>query len=231
VVIDRTFPIAIRTETVATFCGVPTLSSLLTFGVASIVLLLIPGPAVTYIVNRSVSDGRAVAFASVAGIEVGNFMHVIAATVGLSAVLATSATAFTVVKWLGAGYLIVVGIKTLLTRPEKLQSEAVRTSYRRAFTQGVVINTLNPKVALFFLSFLPQFIDPDRGPTWTQSLVLGSLFVLLGFITDGAWAFLASAVRGALLRGRAMPFIRRYVSGSMFVALGIVAARAQRAAA
>jgi threonine/homoserine/homoserine lactone efflux protein len=91
------------------------------------------------------------------------------------------------------------------------------------------VNTLNPKVALFFLSFLPQFIDPDRGPTWTQSLVLGTVFVLLGILTDGAWAVVASSVRGALLRGRAMPFIRRYVSGATFVGLGIVAARARRA--
>lgn len=207
----------------------PTLASLLAFGAASVVLLLIPGPAVTYIVNRSVVDGRSIAFAAVAGLELGNFMHVIAATIGLSAVLATSATAFSIVKWLGAGYLIAVGIKTLLTRPDRLSGVTIQTTHRRAFTQGVIVNTLNPKVALFFLSFLPQFIDPDRGPAWSQSLVLGALFVLLGLITDGAWAFLASAVRGALLRGRAMPFIRRYVSGSMFVVLGLVAARAQRA--
>jgi threonine/homoserine/homoserine lactone efflux protein len=207
---------------------VPTLDSLLAFTVASIVLLLIPGPAVTYIVNRSVSDGRGVAFASVAGIELGNFMHVIAATIGLSAVLATSAAAFNVVKWLGAAYLIGVGIKTLLTRPDRLSADATRTSYERAFLQGVVIATLNPKVALFFLSFLPQFIDPDRGPAWAQSLVLGTVFVFLGAITDGAWALVASAARGALLRGRAMPFIRRYVSGSIFVTLGVIAARAQR---
>ena len=206
----------------------PTLDSLFAFTAASIVLLLIPGPAVTYIVNRSVTDGRAVAFASVAGIELGNFLHVIAATIGLSAVLATSAAAFNVVKWLGAAYLIGVGIKTLLTRPEALSSDTTRTSYRRAFGQGVLIATLNPKVALFVLSFLPQFIDPDRGPAWIQSLLLGSLFVLLGTITDGTWAFVASAARNALLRGRAMPFIRRYVSGSTFVALGLIAARAQR---
>jgi threonine/homoserine/homoserine lactone efflux protein len=207
---------------------VPTLANLLTFGAASIVLLVIPGPAVTYIVNRSVVDGRSIAFAAVAGLELGNFMHVIAATIGLSAVLATSATAFSVVKWLGAGYLIAVGIKTLLTRPDRMSGVTIQTTPRRVFTQGVIVNTLNPKVALFFLSFLPQFIDPDRGPAWSQSLVLGSLFVVLGLITDGAWAFLASAVRGALLRGKAMPFIRRYVSGSMFVVLGLVAARAQR---
>jgi threonine/homoserine/homoserine lactone efflux protein len=124
---------------------VPTLDTLLAFSAASIVLLLIPGPAVTYIVNRSVSNGRSVALASVAGIELGNFMHVIAATIGLSAVLATSATAFNVVKWLGAAYLITVGVKTLLTRPERLTAETVRTSYRRAFVQGVVIATLNPR--------------------------------------------------------------------------------------
>jgi threonine/homoserine/homoserine lactone efflux protein len=201
---------------------------MLAFAAASIVLLLIPGPAVTYIVNRSVSSGRSVALASVAGVELGNFVHVLAATVGLSAVLATSATAFNVVKWLGAAYLIGVGLKTLLTRPEKLSADAPRTSYRRAFTQGVVIATLNPKVALFFLSFLPQFIDPDRGPAWVQSLVLGTMFVILGTITDATWALVASGVREALLRGRAMPFIRRYVSGSIFIGLGVIAARAQR---
>lgn len=209
----------------------PTLATLLAFGAASVVLLVIPGPAVTYIVNRSVVDGRAIALAAVAGLELGNFMHVIAATIGLSAVLATSATAFSVVKWLGAGYLVMVGIKTLLTRPDRTSGVTSQTTPRRAFTQGVIVNTLNPKVALFFLSFLPQFIDPTRGPAWTQALALGTLFAVLGCITDGTWAFVASAVRGALLRGRAMPIIRRYVSGSMFVGLGVIAARAQRATA
>jgi threonine/homoserine/homoserine lactone efflux protein len=153
---------------------------------------------------------------------------VLAATVGLSAILATSAAAFNVVKWLGAAYLIGVGIKTLLTRPEKLDNGPAGTSYRRAFTQGFVIATLNPKVALFFLSFLPQFIDPERGAAWVQSLVLGTMFVLIGGITDSTWALVASAVRESLLRGRAMPFIRRYVSGSIFVGLGVIAAGAQR---
>jgi threonine/homoserine/homoserine lactone efflux protein len=194
------------------------------------VLLLIPGPAVTYIVNRSISDGRAVAMASVAGLELGSFAHVIAATVGLSAVLATSATAFTIVKWLGAAYLVGVGIRTLLTNPEQLSSEVDRTTFRRAFTQGLIVNTLNPKVALFFLSYLPQFIDTDRGAAWSQALVLGGLFTALGVVVDGAWALLASAARELFVRGRAHLFVRRWVSGSTFVALGLVAARAQRAA-
>jgi len=201
---------------------------MLAFGIASVVLLAIPGPAVTYVVNRSVADGRAIALASVAGLELGNFMHVVAATVGLSAVLASSAAAFSIVKWIGAGYLIAIGVKTLLTNPDRISGLTIQTTYRRAFTQGVVVNMLNPKVALFFLSFLPQFIDPDRGPTWAQALALGSLFTLLGLLTDGTWALASGAVRPMLLGGKAMPIVRRYVSGSTFVALGLVAARAQR---
>lgn len=207
----------------------PTADSLLAFAIASVVLLCIPGPAVAYIVNRAVVDGRSTAFASVAGLEIGSFVHVVAATAGLSAILATSATAFSVVKWLGAGYLVVVGLRTLATRPPTLGSGGVSVSRRRAFTQGVIVNALNPKVALFFLSFLPQFIDPDRGPAWAQSLALGAMFTGLGFVIDGGWATLAGSVRHLLMRGRAQAVVRRYVSGSMFVALGLVAARAHQA--
>ncbi len=206
----------------------PSLDSFVAFGIASIVLLLIPGPAVTYIVNRSVASGRAIAFASVAGLELGNFMHVVAATVGLSAVLATSATAFSVVKWLGAVYLIGVGVRTLLTKQVSTPGGSRDVSYRRAFTQGVIVNTLNPKVALFFLSLLPQFIEPARGAAWSQALVLGAMFTVLGILIDGTWALLASAVRDVLLTGRSLPFIRRWVSGSMFIGLGLFAASARR---
>lgn len=205
----------------------PTPDALVTFALASIVLFCIPGPAVAYIVNRAIVDGRPTAFASVAGLELGNLVHVVAATAGLSAILATSATAFSIVKWLGAGYLVLVGLRTLVHRPPTLGSGGVSITRRRAFLQGTVVNTLNPKVALFFLSFLPQFIEPDRGPAWTQSLVLGAIFVTLGCLMDGLWAVLAGSVRHLLVRGRAQAFVRRYVSGTMFVGLGIVAARAQ----
>ena len=208
---------------------VPSPDALLAFAIASIVLFLVPGPAVAYIVNRAVVDGRATAFASVAGLELGNFVHVLAATAGLSAILATSATAFTIVKWLGAGYLVLVGLKTLTSRPPTLGSGGLSITRRRAFVQGVVVNTLNPKVALFFLSFLPQFVRPDRGPAWSQALVLGAVFVVLGCLMDGAWAVLADTVRHLLVRGRTQAFVRRYVSGTMFVGLGIVAARAHQA--
>lgn len=207
----------------------PAPDALLAFAIASIALLVLPGPAVAYIVNRAVVDGRSTAFASVAGLELGSFVHVVAATAGLSAILATSATAFTIVKWIGAGYLVAVGIRTLATRPPTLGSGGVSITRRRAFVQGVLVNALNPKVALFFLSFLPQFIDPERGPAWVQSLVLGTLFTVLGFVVDGLWAVTAGSVRHLLVRGRAQAFVRRYVSGSVFLGLGVVAARAHRA--
>ena len=202
----------------------PDIGSIITFGIASIALLLIPGPAVIYILNRSVSDGREVGLAAVAGLELGNFMHVIAASAGLSAVLATSATAFNTVKWLGAGYLVFVGVRTLLTRPAAVSGDSTSVSLKRSFTQGVVVNTLNPKVALFFLSYLPQFIDADKGAAWSQALVLGTVFVLIGCCTDGMYALTASALRTKLLTGRTLPIVQRYVAGTVFVALGVMAA-------
>ena len=206
----------------------PSIESLLAFGIASLALLVIPGPAVLYIINRSVADGRNVALAAVAGLEIGNFMHVIAATVGLSAVIATSAAAFSAVKWIGAGYLIYIGIRTLATKPQAVNQLNDPMSRRRAFTQGIVVNTFNPKVALFFLSFLPQFIDANRGSAALQSLVLGSTFVVLGCISDSLFAILASALRGTLLRGKSLPFVQRYVAGSVFIALGAIASTTRR---
>lgn len=206
----------------------PALDSLVTFAVASLALLLIPGPAVLYIINRSVSDGRNVAIAAVAGLEIGNFVHVVAATVGLSAVIATSATAFNVVKWIGAGYLVYIGVRTLVRRPAEMNATVAGASLKRSFTQGIVVNIFNPKVALFFLSFLPQFIDADRGSAALQSLVLGSTFVLIGIITDMTYALTASALRDKLLRGKSLPLIQRYISGTIFIALGVFAGSTSR---
>ena len=206
----------------------PSIESLIAFGIASLALLVIPGPAVLYIINRSVTDGRNVALAAVAGLEIGNFMHVIAATVGLSAVIAASATAFLIVKWIGAGYLVYIGIRTLVKRPQAVTQASDQMTRRRAFTQGIVVNTFNPKVALFFLSFLPQFIDADRGSAALQSLILGTTFVILGSVSDSLFAMLASALRGTLLRGKSLPFVQRYVAGTVFIALGAIASSTRR---
>jgi threonine/homoserine/homoserine lactone efflux protein len=155
-------------------------------------------------------------------------MHVIAATVGLSAVIAASATAFGVVKWIGAGYLIYIGLRTVSRKPASFNQEQKSLPRRKSFTQGIVVNTFNPKVALFFLSFLPQFIDTEKGSAALQSLILGSLFVAIGLCTDGLYAFLASALRSTLLRGKSLPFVQRYVAGSVFVLLGVIAASTKR---
>lgn len=207
----------------------PAAESLLSFAAASFVLLIIPGPAVLYIVNRSMSDGRSIALASVAGLEIGNLTHAAAATAGLSAVIAASATAFGVIKWAGAMYLVGVGLTTLFRRPDQVVLTVAHLPKRRAFTQGVIVNVLNPKVALFFLSYLPQFVDQTRGPAWSQALTLGILFVVIGCVTDSIWAIATSRLRDVLLRGRSLLFVQRWVSGSVFVALGVLAARAHRA--
>ncbi|MEO6156667.1 MAG: LysE family translocator [Ilumatobacteraceae bacterium] len=202
----------------------PGFGTLAAFAAAAVALMLVPGPAVLYVLNRSVSDGRRVGLAAVGGLELGNLMHALAAAAGLSAVLATSATAFNTVKWLGAGYLVYVGIRTLRRPPLPIDITQPGITTRRAFAQGVVVNVLNPKVALFFLSFLPQFVHPADGRVGTQVLVLGLVFVGIGCITDTMYSFVASGLRNILLSGRTLPFVRRYVAGAVFVGLGLLAA-------
>jgi len=204
----------------------PSIATIAAFAGASIILLLIPGPAVLYIVNRSVSDGREAGLAAVLGLTLGNLAHALAAAAGLSAILATSAVAFSTVKWLGAGYLVYVGIRTLMRVPTAINPDQPGISVQRSFTQGIVVNVLNPKVALFFLSFLPQFIHLESGRPALQALVLGLVFVGIGFVTDGTYSLIASSLRTALLRGKTLPFVQRWVAGTVFIGLGLVAATA-----
>ena len=200
-------------------------STLALFLVAALALLVVPGPSVLYIVARGIDQGRLAALASALGVGTGSLVHVAAATLGLSALLASSAAAFAIVKYLGAAYLIGLGIKTLLTRKETGRA-TVRAprSLRRIYSQGVVVQVLNPKVALFFLAFLPQFIDPARGSVAVQTLLFGGLLVGMGVFTDGGYALLAGSA-GAWLAGNAR-FLRaqRYVAGSVYLGLGITTA-------
>ena len=202
----------------------PTTSTFLAFALASLALLLIPGPAVLYILNRSVSDGRRIGLAAVGGLELGNAVHALAAALGLSAVLATSAIAFNAVKWIGVAYLIFTGVRILRHPPKVVSEQATGHSASKAFRQGIVVNVFNPKVALFFLSFLPQFLDPKRGHATLQALTLGVMFVLIGCVTDSAYSLVASSLRAVLLRGKGLPFMQRYVAGTVFIGLGLVAA-------
>lgn len=204
----------------------PAGSTILAFAGATIALLLIPGPAVIYIVNRSVSDGREVGLASVAGLEIGDAIQVLFAALGLSAVLATSATAFTAVKWAGAAYLVYLGVRTLLRSPDPIGTEQSGVTARQALRQGIVVNALNPKTALFFLSIFPHFIDPDLGSHVAQSLALGAVFLVLATTFNGSYALIASSLRHVIARGSVLPFVQRYVAGSVFIVLGVLAATA-----
>jgi threonine/homoserine/homoserine lactone efflux protein len=201
----------------------PDPSRLALFFGAALLLLVVPGPAVLYVVTHSVSQGRRAGLASVAGITTGTLVHIVAATIGLSALLASSALAFEVVRYLGAAYLIVIGIRRLAGFERAERGRTIR-SHARLYRQGIVVNVLNPKTALFFLAFLPQFVDPSRGAAWTQILVLGLLFAGLGFLSDGTWALVAGTLGERLRRSARFPQVQRYVSGSIFVGLGAVAA-------
>ena len=198
------------------------------FLLAALILLLTPGPAVLYIVARSMDQGRLAGFVSVLSIEVGNSFHVLAATLGLSAILLSSALAFTIVKYLGAAYLIYLGIRRLLTRDDGHEIARLQhQSLRRIFSQGVVVAALNPKTALFFLAFLPQFVDPSSGSVTLQLLTLGGLFVMMAIVTDGTYALLASTAGGWLKRNRSFLRTERYVVGSVYIGLGVTAALAE----
>ena len=199
------------------------------FALASAALIAVPGPAVIYIITRSIHQGRRAGVASVLGIEVGALVHVAAAAVGLSALLASSAIAFSVVKYAGAAYLIGLGLWTLCTRHGDAEAAlGVDLRLRRVFAQGVLVNAFNPKVALFFLAFLPQFVDPDAAHPALQIGLLGLVFVAIAFTLDLGWALTADAAGGLLRRSRSFLRAQRYVSGGVYVALGVATAFAGR---
>jgi threonine/homoserine/homoserine lactone efflux protein len=208
---------------------VPSSGTLALFALAALALIVVPGPAVLYIVAQSIDRGRLAGVVSALGVAVGGLVHVTAAGVGLSAVLVSSATAFTVVKLVGAAYLIGLGLHALLRRREPApDGPPAERRLRRSFAQGVVVNVLNPKTALFFLAFLPQFVDRDAGSVGSQILVLGLLFVVLAVLSDALWALAAGTASQHLRGSRRFLAVQRYVSGTVFVGLGTLAAVAKR---
>jgi threonine/homoserine/homoserine lactone efflux protein len=206
--------------------AIPDAARLELFVVAASVLLLIPGPAVLYIVGRSVEQGRRAGLVSVLGIHAATLVHILAAVAGLSAVLASSALAFSAVKYAGAAYLIWLGMRKLLGPTGVAEGNAVLPidGHRRLFRDGFVVNLLNPKTAIFFLAFLPQFVDLSRGHAPTQIAFLGLTFMTLGLVSDCCYALLAGAAGGWLKRSRAWARCERYVSGLLMIGLGMTAA-------
>jgi len=200
-------------------------SSLLLFVTGAAILLVIPGPAVFYIVSRSVGHGRAAGLVSAMGIAAGTLFHLAAATLGLSALLASSALAFQFVKYLGAAYLVYLGIRVLRS-DVTLALEATNGERQLAqiFGHGVLVNLLNPKTALFFLAFLPQFVEPARGHATLQIFQLGVLFALMGWCSDSMWALLAGTVAERIRGSVRLRRTQRNLSGGALIALGLATA-------
>jgi threonine/homoserine/homoserine lactone efflux protein len=200
------------------------------FVAAALALLLVPGPAVIYVVARSVEGGRLTGLVSVLGVELGTLLHVVFAAAGLSAIVVSSAVAFSVVKWLGAAYLVWLGLRQILGRDggdQEAPPSGSGENRLRVFSQSVLVQVLNPKVALFFLAFLPQFVDPSRSAAWTQVVVLGTTLATLGLFTDGLYALLGGTAGEWIRKHRAgagLRRARRYVTGGVYIALGAVAA-------
>ncbi len=200
-------------------------TTLYLFIIAASVLVFVPGPNTLYIIARSVQQGRLAGFVSAIGVEIGTLVHIAAAAIGLSALLLSSAVAFNIVKYAGAAYLIYLGVKTLLTREKIAEADVPEEkSLLHTFYQGVLVNVLNPKTALFFTAFLPQFINVKNDFVAGQIFSLGAIIVVLGIVSGSTYTLLAGSF-GNLFRGN-LRFLRaqRYFAGSVYIGLGAATA-------
>ena len=203
----------------------PDSSKLSLFLGVALILVFMPGPNTLYIIARSIQQGRKAGIVSSLGVQVGTIVHIGAAAFGLSALLMSSAVAFNVVKYAGAAYLIFLGVKTLLVKKESESTlEIQKVKLSRVFYQGAVVNLLNPKTALFFFAFLPQFIDTSRGNVAMQISLLGIILMCFGSLSDSIYALAAGGI-GNWLRGNTK-FLRaqRYFAGSVYIGLGAATA-------
>ncbi|MGI8533720.1 MAG: LysE family translocator [Candidatus Limnocylindrales bacterium] len=204
----------------------PELHTVALFAAAAFALIVVPGPNMIYILTRGIGDGRRAALVSAVGVEVGTLVHILAAAVGVSALIAASSLAFDIVRLFGAAYLIYLGVRAIFAKEAVFGLGGSRSSATTwiVFRQGVLVNVLNPKVALFFLAFLPQFIDPMRGPAATQILALGVIFFAIALAMDILYAMASGSV-GSFLRRRPQ-YLRwqRYLTGSVYIGLGLSAA-------
>jgi threonine/homoserine/homoserine lactone efflux protein len=204
---------------------VPSLSAYAVFLATALAILLVPGPAVLYVVTRSIEMGRAGGIASVAGITTATAAYVVLATAGLSSLVIASAAAFDVVKYAGAAYLVVLGVRRLLGRglDDEAQEPVPRTR-RRAYSQGFFVNLTNPKMIVFVFALLPQFVDPKASRPWLQTLVLGLSFTVLAFLSDCAYALAAGSLAERMRGTNTIAWVQRWVGGSVLVGLGLLSA-------
>ena len=205
----------------------PDAATLAVFCAATLALLVVSGPAVLYIVTQSVDHGRRAGLVSVLGVSTGGLVHVAAAALGLSSLLLSSATAFEVVKYAGAAYLVFLGVRRLLGKGDDAEEPGAERSSGDVFRRGMLVQILNPKTALFFFAFLPQFVDTDGAPIALQLLLLGAVFSVLALLSDGAYAFAAGTLAERLRGSRTFKGIQRWLSGTVLVGLGALAARSR----
>src|SRR2546425_7300980 len=196
------------------------------FMLAALVLVAIPGPDVLYITARGMDQGRLAGLTSAWSAAFGGLVLTFAAALGLATILESSALAFSTVKYLGAGYLIYLGVRRLIQRHDPLTTrvKTARGSLRRVFAQGFLIAVLNPKTALFFVAFLPQFVNPGNGSIALQLVVLGVIFVAIGLCTDTCYALLSGTLGNLVIRRRGFARGQRYLVGGTYLALGVGAA-------
>ena len=208
----------------------PDTTNLLIFLAASLTVILTPGPAMMYILSRGLGQGRQAGMVSAGGVVVGAMMHTVFAALGVSAILAASATAFTVMKFVGAAYLIYLGIRHLRGENDlhSPQAKAETVSKGKMFVEGMLANLLNPKLALFFLFFLPQFADPKRGSVMLQILLLGLIYNFFVLVWQGTVGILSGSA-GDWIKGhtRFLRWQRRF-TGSLLITLGAGLAFARR---
>ena len=196
------------------------LDNFLVFAAATAVMNATPVPDMMYVVSNAIHHGPKGGVASALGINVGCIVHTLAAVLGVSALLALSSTAFTIVKWLGAAFLVYLGIRMIFFGRDACFETSVRQSGSRLFWQGVATNVLNPKVALFFLSFLPQFVEPSAGSVPLQTMLLGGWFIVSGMTITSAAAIIAGHTGNMLKRHPTVLRVQRWFSGSILIALG-----------
>ncbi len=200
-----------------------------TFLTAAVLLNLSPGPDIAFILGQSVKGGRSAGFAAMTGIWSGAFIHVLMAAIGLSAIVATSAAVFSIVKWIGVAYLVWLGIKALRSNGEGLLNENAPTlsSAWKIYKQGVLVAALNPKVAIFFLAFLPQFVVEGAGPVWAQLFLHGSLIIVVAAVIEPPLVIAGSRLAVGLKNSNVGKWLDRGL-GTLFIALGVRLALSER---
>lgn len=202
-------------------------ATLLVFCITALVIIITPGPNLIYIATRSASQGRKAGLLSVLGVSCGTLIHVMAASLGLSALLVSSALAFNTVKYLGAAYLIYLGLRTWLTETDGREAADLKpTRMANICFQGMLTNVFNPKTALFFLAFLPQFVDTSLGHVAEQMLLLGVILIFIGLVVDSTVAFVANSAGDWLRRKTKVQQKQKWITGGVYVTLGVSTALA-----